>query len=89
MLSEVLLGFEPSSSSEEITHPEALRQFNRLVELRRSPLTNVYLGLASAPWRVVASSAPLNSPLIWLQDMEPYVHLIVVAVLAAPSSSFS
>jgi hypothetical protein len=88
MLSEVLLVFEPSKSSEEIIHTEAVREFNRLVELRRSRLANVSLGLPAALWWVVAWSALLNIVLIWLQDMEIHVHLILGGVLASVLALF-
>jgi hypothetical protein len=60
-----------------------LREFNRLVELRRSRLANVFLGLPSVLWWVVASGALLYIMLIWLQDMEIHVHLILGGVLAS------
>jgi len=82
-LLDVLVGFEPSKKSEEIFHAEALRQFNHLVELRRSRLANVTMGLPAVLWWVVAFGALLNIVLIWMQDMEIHVHLILGAVLAS------
>lgn len=80
---EVLASFEPAKKSEEIFHAEALRQFNHLVELRRSRLANVTMGLPAVLWWVVAVGALLNIVLIWIQDMEIHVHLILGAVLAS------
>ena len=82
-LSEILFAFEPSKRSEEIMHAEVLHEFNRLVELRRSQIANVTLGLPAALWWVVAFGALLNIVLIWLQDMEIHVHLILGGVLAS------
>jgi hypothetical protein len=82
-LAEILLVFEPGKSSEEVVHAEALHEFNRLHELHRQRLANVSLGLPSALWWVVAWSALLNIVLIWLQDMEVHVHLILGGVLAS------
>jgi hypothetical protein len=82
-LFDILAGFEPSRKSEEIFHAEALRQFNQLVELRRSRLANVTVGLPAILWWVVAFGAMLNIVLIWLQDMEIHLHLILGAVLAS------
>jgi len=82
-LAEILLVFEPSKRGEEIIHAETLREFNRLHELHRERLANVSLGLPSALWWVVAWSALLNIVLIWLQDMEIHVHLILGGVLAS------
>jgi hypothetical protein len=83
ILFEVLLAFQPNKKSEEIIHAEALREFNRFVELRRSRLANVLLGLVSVLWWVVAFGALFNIMLIWPQDMEIHVHLILGGVLAS------
>jgi hypothetical protein len=82
-ISQTMLGFEPSNKSEEIIHEEALHQFNRLVEFRRSRLAAVTTGLPAVLWWVVAFCALLNIVLIWIQDMELHVHLILGGVLAA------
>lgn len=82
-LFQVLVAFEPFKKSEEIFHAEALRQFNHFVELRRSRLANVTGGLPPVLWWVVAVGALLNIVLIWIQDMEIHVHLILGAVLAS------
>jgi Protein of unknown function (DUF4239) len=80
---QIMVAFEPSKKSEEIIHAEAVREFNRLVELRRSRLANVTLGLPSVLWWVVAFGALMNIVLIWMQDMEIHVHLILGGVLAS------
>ena len=82
-LFQILAGFEPAKKSEEIFHAEALREFNHLVELRRSRLANVTTGLPSVLWWVVAFCALMNIILIWIQDMEIHVHMILGAVLAS------
>ncbi len=80
---QTMAAFEPGKKTEEIIHAEALREFNRLVEFRRSRLANVPLGLPSVLWWVVAFGALMNIMLIWLQDMEIHVHLILGGILAA------
>jgi hypothetical protein len=82
-LFKLLLAFEPSDRREEIIHTEALGRVNRLVELRQARLANVTLGLPAVLWWVVAFGALLNIVLIWLQDMEIHVHLILGGVLAS------
>src|SRR5262249_13355771 len=79
----ILFAFEPGKSSEEIIHAEALREFNHRVELGRSRLANVTLGLPAALWWVVVFGALLNIVLIWLQDMEIHVRRILGGVLAS------
>jgi hypothetical protein len=82
-LLQVLSTFEPAKKSEEIFHAEALRQFNNLMELRRTRLANVLLGLPPVLWWVVAFGALMSIVLIWLQDMEIHVHLILGGILAS------
>jgi hypothetical protein len=82
-LSELLFAFDPSTTGQQIIDAEALREFNRVVELRRSRLANVTLGLPPVLWWVVAFGALLNIILIWLQDMEIHVHLVLGGVLAS------
>jgi hypothetical protein len=82
-LSKVLFAFEPVTKAEEIKHAEALRQFNHLIEMRRSRLANVTMGLPSVLWWVLAFGSLLSIMLIWLLDMEIHVHLILGGALAA------
>jgi hypothetical protein len=46
-------------------------------------MSNVTLGLPAVLWRVVAFGALMNIVLIWMQDMEIHVHLILGAALAS------
>jgi hypothetical protein len=80
---QIMVAFQPSKKSEEIIHAEALQEFNRLVEVRRSRLANVTLGLPAVLWWVVAFGALMNITLIWMQDMEIHVHLILGGILAS------
>jgi len=82
-LFQVLSAFEPVKRTEEIFYAEALQEFNRLLEVRRVLLANVQIGLPSVIWWVVVFGALLNIVLIWLQDMEIHVHLILGGILAA------
>ena len=82
-ISDTLFAFEPSKESERILHAETLRQFNNLIEIRRSRLANVTTGLPPVLWWVVAFGALLNIMLIWMQDMERHVHLILGGLLAS------
>ena len=77
-----LLTFKPAEKAEEIIHAEALRQFNRFVELRRSRLANVTTGIPAVLWWVVGIGALLNIVLVWMLDMEAHVHLLLSGVLS-------
>jgi len=82
-MAQTLYTFEPSKESEKIIDAEAFHQFNNLLEVRRSRLANVNAGLPPVLWWVVAFGALLNIMLIWMQDMERHVHLILGGVLAS------
>src|SRR6516225_5018888 len=79
----LLLTFKPSTEREKIIHAETLRQYNTKVEFGRARLSNVSTGLPAVLWWVVAFGALMNIVLIWMQDMEIHVHLILGAVLAS------
>jgi hypothetical protein len=78
-----LSAFEPSNKNEEILFSEVLHQSAHRNDLSRQRLSNVTTGLPPVLWWVVAIGALLNIVLIWMQDMEIHVHLILGAVLAS------
>lgn len=80
---QALSGFEPTKKTEELFYAETLREFNRLLEVRRILLANVLIGLPPVIWWVVVFGASLTIVLIWLQDMEIHVHLILGGILAS------
>lgn len=80
---ETLLAFNPSTDREKLIEQETLRQYNNKVELGRARLSSVTTGLPPVLWWVVAFGALLNIALIWMQDMEIHVHLILGAILAS------
>ncbi|WGJ16424.1 DUF4239 domain-containing protein [Methylocapsa sp. D3K7] len=82
-LFKVLVAFEPIKKSEVIFHTEAVEEFNNLIVLRRDRLASVSTGLPAVLWWVVMFGALGNIVLIWLQDMQIHVHLILGGVLAS------
>jgi len=83
VIAKTLLAFEPSNEAEKIIHAETLRQSTRRIELSRARMSNVVLGLPKVLWWVVGFCALMNVVLIWIQDMEIHVHLILGAALAS------
>src|SRR5215831_13677927 len=83
LLIRSLLDFEPSNEKERIIYEDALRQSVHRNELSRERLSNVTTGLPAVLWWVVAAGAAINIVLIWMQDMEIHVHLILGAALAS------
>ena len=83
LLIRSLLDFEPSNDKEKLIYEDALRQSDHRNELSRARLSNVTTGLPTGLWWVVVAGAALNIVLIWMQDMEVHVHLILGAALAS------
>ena len=83
LLIRSLLDFDPSKEREEIIYEDALRQSDHRNELSRARLSNVTIGLPTVLWWVVAVGAAINIVLIWMQDMEVHVHMILGAALAS------
>jgi hypothetical protein len=83
LLVRSLLDFEPSNKREELIYEEALHQSVHRTELSRARLSNVTTGLPAVLWWVVAVGAAINIVLIWMQDMEVHVHMILGAALAS------
>ena len=77
-----LLTFRPMEKSEEIVYAETLRQLNNFMDLRRSRLNNVSLGIPSVLWWVVGIGALICVLLIAMLDMEVHVHLILGGALS-------
>lgn len=82
LLIRSLLDFQPSNEREKIIYGDALRQSDHRNELSRARLSNVTTGLPAVLWWVVAIGAAINIVLIWMQDMEVHVHMILGAALA-------
>ena len=83
LISKILLSFEPTKESEKIIHASTLQESIKRIELSRSRVSNVTLGLPPVLWWVVAFCALLNIVLIWLQDMEIHLHLVLGGILSA------
>jgi len=83
LLIRSLMDFEPNNEKEQVIYVDALRQSVHRNELSNERLANVTTGLPAVLWWVVAAGAAINIVLIWMQDMELHVHLILGAALAS------
>jgi hypothetical protein len=77
-----LLSFEPAQMRDEVVHAETLRQVNNYMDLRRSRLNSVTVGIPPVLWWVVGIGAVLAVLLVAMLDMEIHVHLILGAALS-------
>lgn len=80
---QILLALNPGTEREKLIEQEALQQYNHKIELGRARLSSVTTGLPPILWWVVGFGALLNIILIWMQDMEIHVHMILGAILAS------
>src|SRR5215471_7675538 len=60
-----LAAFEPRTEGQQVLHAEAYRQFNDLMQLRRSRLLGVTAGLSGALWALVLIGAVINIAVTW------------------------
>lgn len=82
-LENEMMGFEPSRESEKITHSEAIKSLNTVIEDRRLRLESVTTGLPAALWAVVLVGAGLNvllAYLFWTENL--IVHAVLTVILA-------
>jgi hypothetical protein len=79
---EKLLDFEPHTKGEEIAHAEALRQFNVLLESRRTRLQSVTTGIPAVMWYVVVVGAVINIAMVWMFEMRFITQLVLGGLLA-------
>jgi hypothetical protein len=77
-----LLRFEPAQMRDEVIHAETLRQVNNYMDLRRSRLNSVTVGIPPVLWWVVGIGAAIAVLLVAMLDMEIHVHLILGAALS-------
>ena len=77
-----LLRFEPAQMRDEVVHAETLRQVNHYMDLRRSRLTSVTVGIPAVLWWVVGIGAVIALLLVAMLEMEIHVHLILGAALS-------
>jgi len=64
-LANDLAAFDPVSEGQKSLHQEVYRQFNELVERRRSRVLGVAEGLSSALWTLVLMGAAINIAVTW------------------------
>src|SRR5215471_449615 len=64
-LANDLAAFEPASEGQKALHEEVYRQFNELVERRRSRVLGVTAGLSASLWALVLIGAVINIAVTW------------------------
>ena len=69
-LQKSMFPFEPQTQGQMAVHQEALRQFNRLSELRRLRVLSATSGLPGTIWYVLILGAAASIVLTWLFSVE-------------------
>lgn len=69
-LQKIMFPFEPQTQGQMAIHQEALRQYNRLSELRRLRVLSAGSGLPGTIWWVVLLGAAASILLTWLFEVE-------------------
>jgi Protein of unknown function (DUF4239) len=79
-----LYQFEPTTPGHQILHAEAVRAYNRVIELRRARLQAVTSGLPAALWLVVlVGSALTGSTGYWFHLPSLKVHIVLTIWMSA------
>lgn len=71
----------PADRADQVAYAGAFGQFEKLVELRSNRLARVTAATPSLLWWVIGIGACLTIGIIWMLDMEIYVHGILTAIL--------
>ncbi|MCU0416371.1 MAG: DUF4239 domain-containing protein [Cytophagaceae bacterium] len=78
-----LYGFKPSDVRESNIQQEALRQFNRFIELRRLRLSEVAVGMPGVLWSILLLGAFVNILAAWMYIPETTKQGLVLNTLYA------
>jgi hypothetical protein len=79
-----LAEFEPATETQKLIHAETLKQFNRLIELRRLRLQSVTVGLPRVMWVLVILGAIATLACTWFFDTRSLtMHFWLTVLLAA------
>ena len=77
-----LRAVRPATKPEEVAYAEAFGQFQKLVELRSNRLARVTSETPGILWWVIITGAILTIMIVWMLDMQVYVHGILTAVIS-------
>jgi len=81
---KTLIAFEPVTEGQILLHGEALRAYNRLIEVRRLRLDAAHTGLPSMMWVVIVLGAIISlSSSFFFKVEDGRLHGILVKLLAA------
>jgi len=81
-----LFSYEPVTEGQKILHAEVHRQFNELVQRRRSRLLSVTAGLSGSMWALVLIGAMINIAVTWFfhvrnRQMHFWMTLLISSLL--------
>ena len=80
---DTMVNYEPSTEMQKEVSAESLRQFNRLIELRRLRLQNVTVGLPRTMWTLVILGAIVTLASTWFFDVRSLMMHSWLTVLLA------
>jgi hypothetical protein len=80
-LQKIMFPFEPQTQGQMAIHQEALRQYNKLSEVRRLRVLSATSGLPATIWYVVLFGAAASIVLTWLFSVEDVRRHIFLTAL--------
>jgi hypothetical protein len=78
-----LYAYEPKTEGQRVVHAAALEEFNRYVELRRSRLHEVSLGLPPALWIVIVTGGIVTILLTYFLALDRFRVHVIMTIFAA------
>lgn len=78
-----LIAFEPTTETQKALQAETIKQFNRLIELRRLRLQSVMVGLPRVMWVLVIVGAAATLASTWFFDTRSLTMHVWLTVLIA------
>lgn len=80
-LQETMFAFEPKTQGQMANHEEALRQFNRVSELRRLRVLSSTNGLPATIWWIVIAGAVASIALSWFFIVDHlWLHVLLTGI---------
>ena len=79
-----LATFEPASEAQKVLHAECYKQFNELVQRRRSRVLSVTAGLSGALWSLLLVGAVITIAVTWCFHLHnEKMHLLMTALTSS------
>ena len=78
-----LMSYKPETIRDQVIEAEVFRQFNNLVEARRSRINSTHTGLPAVMWTLVVIGAMVCIVVSWFFDVKNFAMHVAMTILLA------